>query len=136
MIFASPSRWIFDWNPAREIRVENLRDDDNQPRKLRRPNDPARRRKRRKRGRLVIVRFPALDQRFTQDLDDKHSYDNHHSAGDYDASEEVRDALRDLRSLGITNLQGGEAHPTPSESHLSGSSQGTSMIQESKPLEP
>jgi hypothetical protein len=137
LIFASPSRWIFDWNPFRQIREENRRQDDTQSRKLRKPNEPYRRRKKRIRGRpLVIVLFPALDQRFNQALDDKHSYDTHQSPGDYEDSEDIRDAMRDLRSLGLGNAQDELSQPARSESHVSGSSQGTSIVKESKALEP
>ena len=69
--------------------------------------------------------FPGLDQRFTQDSDDKQAFDTNRSPGDYDNSEEVRDAIRDIRRLGIAN--GG---PGATEGFMSGSSLGTVMTQE------
>jgi hypothetical protein len=144
MMFASPTRWLFDWKPDRQVRAENARESDGQPRKLQRSHGSQRRdsegqsinlqrsnesqggRKRRSRRRSrAIVLFPGLHQRFTQDGDDKQAFDTHRSPGSYDHSEEVRNAIRDIRRLGIAN--GG---PGTSEGFMSESSLGTVMTQE------
>jgi len=144
MMFASPSRWLFDWKPDCQVRVDSVRDSDVQPRKLQRshesqrrdsdgqsrklqrPNESQRGRKRRSRGRSrVIVLFPGLDQRFTQDLDDKQAFDTNRSPGSYDYSEDVRSTIREIRRLEIVN--GG---PGTSEGLMSESSLGTIMTQE------
>jgi len=126
MMFASPTRWLFDWKPDRQVRAENARESDGQPRKLQRSNESQGGRKRRSRRRSrAIVLFPGLHQRFTQDGDDKQAFDTHRSPGSYDHSEEVRNAIRDIRRLGIAN--GG---PGTSEGFMSESSLGTVMTQE------
>jgi hypothetical protein len=144
MMFASPSRWLFDWKPDRQVRPDNAGDSEGQPRKLQRSHESQRRdsdgqtrmlqrsnesqrgRKRRSRGKSrVIVLFPGLDQRFTQDGDDKQSFGTNRLPGSYDHSEEVRDAIRDIRKLGIAN--GG---PGTSEGFMSESSLGAVMTQE------
>ncbi|KAJ5032936.1 uncharacterized protein L3040_009525 [Drepanopeziza brunnea f. sp. 'multigermtubi'] len=110
MIFASPSRWKFDWHISRrDLRSRDRRSKDPKtPEKTHQAFD--------KGGKtIVIVRFPALLQIDAKDPNDKYGK-MRARRGDYDCSSAISDVLREVRQGAdsrdqppISNLPEGEA---------------------------
>lgn len=111
MIFASPSRWRFDWNPSRR----DLRDRHTQNKKAkstgkyhRRDTDGTH---------LALVRFPAVVQTCTQDLSSSQAHRRKRVGGDYDNSSTVFNILKEARTVS------GTAKGDPSEIGYSSTSE-------------
>lgn len=90
LIFASPTRWKFDWHASRrDIRSHDRRSRDEKSKLEYQAYD--------KEGKaLVVVRFPALVQIDTKAVDDKHAQVRCRR-GDYDAGIEVARVLGEVR---------------------------------------
>lgn len=92
MIFASSSRWKFDWHASRrDLRSRDRRSKDGKTQENYQAFD--------KDGKVVvIVRFPALVQIDTKDLETKHGQIRARR-GDYDGSPAVFDILKEVRQF-------------------------------------
>lgn len=114
MIFASPSRWKFDWHASRrDIRSRDRRSKEGKSQPDNQAFD--------KEGKVVvIVLFPALIQMGTKDLDDKHGH-KRIRRGDYDGTGAVFEILKEVRQfsqLGNPQIQQREQQqPKPAGSH-------------------
>jgi len=119
MIFASPSRWEFDWRPSSK---DLPRVDKSRPAQKFRAYDSD--------GKsVVIVRFPTLIQRVPPNPIDPSSYRGRRfPTSEYDYRQEIFDILRAIRStpppetptLRTNEIE--ERHISPSESYVSSSS--------------
>lgn len=92
MIFASPSRWKFDWNASRrDLRSRDRRSKEGKTQPDYQAFD--------KEGKVVvIVLFPALVQMDMKDVDDKHG-PRRTRRGDYDGTVAVSKILREVRGF-------------------------------------
>lgn len=96
MIFASPSRWKFDWSASRrDLRSRDRRSKDGKIHPDQQAFD--------KDGKaVVIVLFPVLVQMDSKDLEDKHR-PRRTRRGDYDGTVAVSEILKEVRKF--TELQ-------------------------------
>ncbi|KAH7413131.1 hypothetical protein BKA64DRAFT_345642 [Cadophora sp. MPI-SDFR-AT-0126] len=92
MIFASPSRWKFDWNASRrDLRSRDRRSKEGNAQSENQAFD--------KEGKIVvIVLFPALVQMDTKDPEDKHG-PRRIRRGDYDGTVAVSGILKEVRKF-------------------------------------
>ncbi|KAK0122097.1 hypothetical protein ONS95_010359 [Cadophora gregata] len=92
MIFASPSRWKFDWNASRrDLRSRDRRSKEGKTQPDHQVFD--------KEGKIVvIVLFPALIQMDTKDPEDKHG-PRRTRRGDYDGTVAVSEILKEVRKF-------------------------------------
>lgn len=138
MIFASPSRWKFDWNASRrDLRSRDRRSKEGKIQPDQQAFDME--------GKVVvIVLFPALVQMDSKDLEDKHG-PRRTRRGDYDGTVAVSEILREVRKfaeLQIPSVQEPEQQPSnpgqqqskPAGSHLSIASPAAEEPRQSKVL--
>ncbi|KAH7370552.1 hypothetical protein BKA65DRAFT_488683 [Rhexocercosporidium sp. MPI-PUGE-AT-0058] len=131
MIFASPSRWKFDWHASRrDLRSRDRRSKEGKSQPDSQAFD--------KEGKaVVIVIFPALVQMDTKDLDDKHGQ-RRTRRGDYDGTAAVFEILREVRKFSQPenpqSQQTEQQQPKPAGSHPSLAAPGEPEPRQSKIL--
>jgi len=132
MIFASPSRWKFDWNPSsRDLRDRYRHNKHGKPLESYQARD-------KEVNVVILVQLPALVQKHTQDLSNTHAYTTR-VPGDYDEGSAASDILKEVRRFSRATTAADDppeiVHPVASGSHLSISSKSKSERRQSKLLE-
>lgn len=95
LMFASPSRWRFDWKPPQS----NVGQDPEQPDKhAKRSKEQRQYRAIDSKGRpVILICFPGLEQRFTQSVKNNDVLVEKRRRGEYDDGSEIRRVLRPVR---------------------------------------
>jgi hypothetical protein len=136
LMFASPSRWKFDWKPSRNTIEQDLQQErhakrleehdlEQQERYARRPKEDLKHRKTDSKGRSqILICFPGLEQHTTQNLDDHDGLGTKRRRGEYLDGPEIRRALEPARRPTSELIEDTNIHPVESTGSLSTSSKG------------